>query len=555
LDGATANPPTAGARPRLPGALGLAAWTVGLLACGDPSQPDYWVGKLNNVRERREAVRQLGLMRSRCRLNMKTTSHCAQLADAAVPALLTLVEEDKRPEELQTLIQFHDKRALPLLVKLLDSDAAAVAGPAATELGELADPAAVEPLAKLVVKPVPRGTAAEVVKANAIKALGKLKDTRAVEPLVEVLETPPQEQNINLHRLAALALGRLGSAKAAGPLVRALFMTGKEGTAFQQARAALVELGPPAVPPLLTALEGKDAALAKLAVEREFDKYTPGVIAYKAAYVLGDLRARAAVEPLLEALNRPALGDVHRGVVYALGAIGDRRATAAVIGVLSDPKARWQDRVAAADGLELLGDPAALPALLRVLDSSAAPPRGKSTPAKRAKGRPAMEVAPTGGASDPGTLQVRVAAALAYSRLGDGSEVATFKPLAEHETDAREVFFQSLGRLQLAQRCAAKPECYRTALGDANWISVEKAALMLARLGDRGSLPALVAKLSVAEPVARFAVLRAVTRLSTKSSTETITRLQQILDQEGTQSTKQDFVYEARVALATIRHN
>jgi hypothetical protein len=56
---------------------------------------------------------------------------------------------------------------------------------AAEALGDLGDPKAVEPLAKLLSTPLPSGAGSPEIKARsaAAIALGKLKDARAIKPL------------------------------------------------------------------------------------------------------------------------------------------------------------------------------------------------------------------------------------------------------------------------------------------------------------------------------------------------------------------------------------
>src|SRR5215471_14617017 len=106
------------------GVLTLLALGVGCV--GDPNDPQTWIKKLYDIREQREAVRNL------VRLNDRV----------ALPALIALYKDPKGsrdPDVLDAIIHFHDASAIPLLVAAMDYseqdfDAAAKA---ASELGYL----------------------------------------------------------------------------------------------------------------------------------------------------------------------------------------------------------------------------------------------------------------------------------------------------------------------------------------------------------------------------------------------------------------------------------
>src|SRR5262249_30926429 len=161
---------------------------------------------------------------------------------------------------------------------------------------------------------------------------------------------------------------------------------------------SLLQIGKPAVRPLVDAMQRKNAALEADAKKYEF---RPGVIVQKTALVLGDLRAREAVPALVQQLGQPSVGDADRGVLYALGMIADPSTLKEITQVLGDGKRDYKDRIAAAEALNLAGDTQALGALLSV---------AKSEGGKKKIAGPAATAA--GSAND-----LRVAAAIAYSRL------------------------------------------------------------------------------------------------------------------------------------------
>ncbi len=94
---------------------------------------------------------------------------------------------------------------------------------------------------------------------------------------------------------------------------------------------------------------------------------------------LGQLRATAAVEPLLQALEDPH-GDIRILAAGALRAIGDARTVAPFIQALRDPSSAVQEQAALA--LEHLNDLRAVPPLLEALQTNV--PQGEKRPADRA---------------------------------------------------------------------------------------------------------------------------------------------------------------------------
>src|SRR5205823_1285617 len=162
----------------------------------------------------------------------------------------------------------------------------------------------------------------------------------------------------------ALALGELGSSGAVPCLLYGAFISRADGaTFFPEVRVAITKLGEPAVEPLLQLLAEKNAEVNQLARKLEFK---PGIIAYKAAYLLGDLRAKKAVPELVARLKEPVRGDMQRSILIALGQIGDPAGVDAALAVLKDGKAKSEIRQSACDAINLARDTRALPALLAI---------------------------------------------------------------------------------------------------------------------------------------------------------------------------------------------
>lgn len=138
------------------------------------------------------------------------------------------------------------------------------------------------------------------VRGHAALALGALKERRAVDALIELLKD--SETVDRPGTTAAWALGEIGDARAAGPLIDALGVKFLRGHAVE----ALVKLRDErAIEPLIKLFERR--AEPSLAT------------------VLGNWGDRRAVGPLIDAMKHP---DSHARfyAARALGKLGDRRA-------------------------------------------------------------------------------------------------------------------------------------------------------------------------------------------------------------------------------------
>ncbi len=489
-------------------ALMLSFYLVGCMA--DPSDPQTWIKKLGDPRDGKQAVTQL--------VRLKDPS--------AVPPLIDLYKKGKDPDVLKAIASFKDKRSVPVMIDSLDysEDSFDNAATAANALGDTPDPSAVEPLIKALQKPLPIRTRANIVKLESMKSLVKIGDKRAVDALIKVVSTSADDQDFYLNQVAAESLGKLGDPKAVPALVRGLFMTGRGSDIFQPCRVSLLQIGTPSVQPLIDAMEHKNAALEADAKKYEF---RPGVIEQKAALMLGDLRAKEAVPALLAELKKPKKGDNHTGALYALGMIADPSTTKDIVAVLTDAKQDWKVRVSAAEALNLDGDPAAFGPLLEMAK--------KGDVVKDKQKYP----------------DVRIAAAMAYSRLGGAAEAAAFAPVAASEKAAKDVFDECAQRLSVAKKCKKDVACYAAALDDSVLAKQEKAAFMLARMG-KPALPALTKKISSREPIVRMAVLFGVGKIADKTSSDTVHALEQQIDIDRTKPPIKPLVEEMRAVLAEI---
>jgi HEAT repeat protein len=207
----------------------------------------------------------------------------------------------------------------------------------------------------------------EYLRQDAIKALGEIGDPKAVPALIKRLD----DANFNNQENAAEALARIGDGRAARPLVAMLRAPDKHPQTRSAAVKALTTLADPrTIPDLVDALGDRDRlsrylSLQVLAVVGD-GRAVPATIAalrdpdsdirWQAVETLGALRDPRAGEPLLGLLT---VFDDHKPgpplyvIIKALGRIGDRRAEASLVAVLSQPEKSVRD--AAAVALDALG--------------------------------------------------------------------------------------------------------------------------------------------------------------------------------------------------------
>ncbi|HET6281871.1 MAG TPA: HEAT repeat domain-containing protein [Polyangia bacterium] len=479
--------------------------TLGALACqGDPNDPNTWAKQLTNLRTQKEALDHLA--------NMDV-----EKARPAVPALMDLYKDTRRPEHLEALARYKDERTKALFIEALDysDDDFDRATIAAGVLGEMKAPEAVEPLIHAAEKQLPIKSRANNAKLAALRALVKVGDKRAVPTLMKILGTSADEQDFTLNQKAALGLAEFRDPQAIPALIKGLFMTGRGANIFQECRLGLVRIGAPAIPPLVELLKEKNAEIQAMAKQLKFDSVTPGVVPFKAAVLLGDLRARQSVPELIARLREKAHGGEHTAIVIALGQIAEPAGVDALIGILKDAKQEATLRVSSADGLYLSGDRRAVPTLMEIAKSGYVVVQGQK-------------------ASD-----LRATAAIDLSRIAGKESFEAFKALAEKESAAQGVFGMALDRMMVANECDKDLACYGKKLNDPSWTRAEKAAFAIGFSGDAAKgLPLLLAAM---KPVAsmsqeRFpvhqAILYSLARLGTKSCKECTEKLDKQIERD-----------------------
>ncbi|HVT09757.1 MAG TPA: HEAT repeat domain-containing protein, partial [Polyangia bacterium] len=503
---------------------------VGAVACqGDPNDPMTWAKQLKDLRNQKEALDHLA--------NMDV-----ERARPAVPALIDLYNDSKRPEFLEALARYNDPRTKPVMIEALDytDDDFDRATIAAGVLGEMKATDAVPQLIAAAEKPLPIKSRANSARIAAMRALVKIGDKRAVPTLMKILTTSADEQDFLLNQRAALGLAEFKDPQAIPALIKGLFMTGRGTGIFQECRLALVRIGQPAVDPLIALLKEQNPEVQEMAKQYKFDEVTPGVVPHKAAILLGDLRAKKAVPALIERLHEKAKGDEHRSALIALGYIATPQAVDSILADLKDAKADPAERASAADALYLSGDRRAVPVLLEVAKSGYVKSGGEN-------------------ASD-----LRASAAIALARIAGPETYDAFKALVDKETAAAGVFGMALDRMQVAKDCGEDINCYGKTLKDPSWTRAEKAAFAIAFSGNaKQGLPLLLGAMQPITAMAQDrypvhqAILFGLTRLGSRDCQECIDKLntQVAKDEKAVRLPgARDLLGETRVAEAIIEN-
>jgi HEAT repeat protein len=320
-------------------------------------------------------------------------------------------------------------------------------------------------------------------------------------------------------------------------------MTGRGADIFQECRTALISVGEPAVDPLIEAMQRKNADLEADAKKYEF---LPGIIVQKTAYVLGDLRAKRAVAPLVAELGKKDEGlaagegkgvSGHQSVILALGSIGGPEATKAVLGVLNDGRAKQKLRAAACEAMNALGEKSALPSLAKLAQTKFINEKSKEI--------------------DPDAAGLVAGAATAYSRIADETAPAASwqkLPAELEDSDVGMAFRNAATRLVVAKECKKDLGCYTKALGDKDNVKAEKAAIMLVRFGKPG-LGELCKNIGHPDPAVRMTVLWGVGHLGDKSAKDCSDALEkQIEKDKGKTGPIKGLTDEERAVHAQLMH-
>lgn len=295
-------------------------------------------------------------------LRMGAAAALGEIGDArAVEPLIRALKDEywnvnKRAEEALGKM---GEPAVDPLIHALGNESWGVRKKAAAALGAIVDKRAVAPLMQVLKDEdsVVRMSAAEALerlgwkpkddleKANYLIAKKKWNElARLGETVVAALIPALKDEDSDVRKGAAGALGEIGDARAVEPLIQGL--NDKYWDVNKKAATALGKIGESAVEPLLQTLKAES-----------------GVVRWGAVATLGEIRDKRAVEPLVRALKDEYQG-VNREAEEALGNIGEP-AVEPLLNVLKDEDSNVRKKAAAALGK--IGDARAVEPLVRAL--------------------------------------------------------------------------------------------------------------------------------------------------------------------------------------------
>ena len=361
-----------------------------------------------------------------------------------MPALVdTLIDssDDVRAASARALGKLDDERAVPALMGALGDSDSSVRETSAHALGTIGDSRAAPRLIGSLKDPetgVRRAAVASLLKLD----LDEHRE-EAVTGLIQMMgDSGYTEEVDSLRAEAACVLGELGDRRAVPVLIEALGERYKDEV-FRAATQALGDIGDrEAVPALVRVLEKRldrfsvdvVEALGRLGDPRagqalidtldrcgyDYSRDIPWVIC-STAEALGRLGVVRAIPHLIAQLHRKGFLEVDT-LAWALKQLGDTLAVEVMIDMLESAGSSHRERERAAEVLEVLEDPAAVPALIRALGDEEPTVRGAAV---RALGglRDTRAFEPLVNLLDDEAALVRVSAVSSLGRLGDARAV------------------------------------------------------------------------------------------------------------------------------------
>jgi HEAT repeat protein len=285
----------------------------------DPNTPAYWEKSLNQAKRAQDKVRLVESLRKSEHLDASFLPMLhAQLAEERSPetkaALARLLRDLKHPDSVGPLMSAVHLEATDIGMQPMNKELASA-------LGAIGDKKAAPVLLRLL------GAPDSFTRVEAVEALGRIRANEAVEPLIKLASDDGQEPFVN--KKAIEALGLIGDTRAVPTLVRTITKERKGMSFYGESAFALFQMGQPAADALLAALEGRDKELSRWAQEQGIN---PVGYAFKPAQILGDMRDRRAEKALLRQLafkhDNPRLQAIVR--MHAADALAKMRLTSAV---------------------------------------------------------------------------------------------------------------------------------------------------------------------------------------------------------------------------------
>jgi HEAT repeat protein len=293
----------------------------------------------------------------------------------AIPALISHLKDSDlnvRFHAIEALGRLRATDACDELVSIAEQRDFFLAFPAIQALTRLGTPGVAPRLVPLL--------ADELLRAPVVEALGELGDDDVTPPLVRLLNTSGAPAEVVTDALSGL-FDRYESRYGAGDHIAALVRRSISATGTQQILDAVQRVGPDRLPGLAKVLGWLGGEAAQRALTRLL-----GHGSVRAQVVEALVRNGTGVVALLtEQLHAEDL-ETRQAAAVALGRIGDRRATPALVAALRDREVA----VPAAGALARIGDGDAFEALIGLLGDRDSAIRQAATAALNSIGHPDM---------------------------------------------------------------------------------------------------------------------------------------------------------------------
>lgn len=288
--------------------------------------------------------------------------------EETISVLLNGIKDENwqvREAAVQALGQLRTEKALKGIISIFGDDDIRVRESASRAASQFGD-AAIRRVKKMLV------SKDEKVRATCIQTLGRVGDESSYPLIVKSLKDPALE----VKKEAVTALGKFGQ-KAIEPLLR--IFSDENDIVTRRAIINSLKRIQGSEKYILNALRSKDkkvkSASALVSGELRLKEAVPDLlhllndrnpsVKENATSALGKLRSFEAVEPIMKRIPKERNLEVKRELVYALGEIGDKKATPFLINLLKDTEMRSSVILALGE----LGDKSAIPYLFTLLNS------------------------------------------------------------------------------------------------------------------------------------------------------------------------------------------
>ncbi len=483
------------------------------------------------------------------------------IVDASIESLVRTYRDHPEDSQnggriLELLRDMHDVRALPAYVKALDwraevSEEHAITAARGIEDLEIPD-AQKEELVTALTQALDRVQGSRGVdnrmRIYFLRSMGSLHDRRATPELTKIATRLTEDQNVLINRMAAEELGDLGDPAAIPAMIKALFLFNPQAPVQRMndvGGQALVQIGQPALDPLLELLRGNNQEANRVAENyiRAVTQRQPdagalmdarSLVVDEACFALGQLGLRQAIDPMMEHVTPLT----QMTVAAATGGEESNRqvydraltCTTSLIQINREESDTPRLRQTLIDVYQRIPEewPPEAPGAMRSQLLAAS---------MHTYDAGLLDFLHGVAAERDGLPDFRVVAARSYAFLAAQADVARLRTVINAEPEGgqiRQMFEEMNPALDLAEQCNDNVQCYVGKLTDANPMVVRKAAYMIARYGrgNAAALTALIDQIDNRDVSARGDVLYAIDWVATHGSAEAVAEIDRIREAE-----------------------